>query len=135
MDRYEADIEWHRQREDEEERELLVALASHENPNISGYRATDSRFHLLLADSCRNEQAAEAVRRARAEFFIWADALWDQDWSSWSEGVTRVRLEHEAIARAVAMGDGNTAATRMEEHLSRALAGFQKVVLELHDAR
>jgi DNA-binding FadR family transcriptional regulator len=118
----------------DQERELLVALASHESPDISGYRATDSRFHLLLAETCRNEQAAEAVRRARAEFFIWADALWDQDWGRWSDGVTRVRLEHEAIARAVAMADAETAEARMEEHLARALAGFQEVVQGLRDS-
>ena len=116
-----------------EEREALVALASHESPDISGYRAADSRFHLLLAETCRNQQAAEAVRRARAEFFIWADALWDQDWGRWSDGVTRVRLEHEAISRAVAMGDAEAAEKRMEEHLARALAGFQDVVGGLRD--
>jgi GntR family transcriptional repressor for pyruvate dehydrogenase complex len=121
------------ERSTDQERELLVALASHESPDISGYRATDSQFHLLLAEMCCNQQAAEAVRRARAEFFIWADALWDQDWDRWSDGVTRVRLEHEAIARAVASGDAQAAEKRMQEHLARALAGFQEVVERLRD--
>jgi DNA-binding GntR family transcriptional regulator len=106
----------------------LRRLAAAEATNVASYRALDSRFHLEVARCSRNDYAVEAIERARREFFVWADAVTQAPWSDMSRIARNSEAEHEAIAEAIASGDPDAAAGRMQAHLERGGRLFRRYV-------
>jgi DNA-binding FadR family transcriptional regulator len=107
----------------------LCALAAETATSVARYRAIDSRFHLLLAHASENRYAVDAVTRARASLFAWADALWGgEDWERHAPTVQASLAEHVRIADAVAAGDGASAEQAMEAHLRTASAAFSGII-------
>lgn len=111
------------------ERTAIVDLAREDAGSVAHYRALDSRFHLAIARACGNRMAFEALKRARAEFFTWADAFFDIEWKPQLVWSRESEAEHRAIANAIAKGQGEHAAGLMTGHLMAALQIYEEIVV------
>lgn len=119
---------WAAERADARQRGELRELVAEVPTSISTYRALDSRFHLALAVVCDNRYALEALRRAREEFFVWADGFFDTAWTPHHPNVHTSTHEHAEIAEAVVGGDGERAALLMAEHLQRSADIYAEII-------
>lgn len=106
-----------------EQREVIGKLAAAQPESLAHYRTLDSRFHLALGESSGNRLVLEALRRARAEFFVWADVLWMLR-ESLSEETEESGKQHVAIAEAILERDPERAATEMIRHLEWARSSY-----------
>jgi DNA-binding FadR family transcriptional regulator len=109
-------------------RKELERLAGEQATTVASYRAQDSRFHLEVARCSENLYALEAIERARREFFIWADAVAQAEWSQLTKVARRSEADHVAIAAAIADGDAEAAGELMHDHLSRGTRTFRRFV-------
>lgn len=88
---------------------------------ISQFLATDSEFHLTIADAGRNKLIAQAINDARAAMFL-------------PVGRVFVRLEdeshahHEEIYSAIKDGDGDRAASAMGLHIEATRSSLHNLV-------
>jgi DNA-binding FadR family transcriptional regulator len=115
------------------ERRAIEKLLAGEAGTVESYHRLDSEFHQAVAAASHNEVMAEAIERARADFFLIANALWvNVDWAR-----TRGRDEHAGqlfrddhapIAEAIAEGDVAAARERMVEHLEATGRQFQTLL-------
>lgn len=112
----------------EAERASLSSIAGLAADGVATYRALDSRFHLALARASRNPHAIAAIERARAEFFMWADALLEVPWGDLASDARASEADHVAIASAVSRGHRHKAAELMASHLRRATADFERFI-------
>jgi DNA-binding FadR family transcriptional regulator len=117
------------------ERSELCQLAATPVHGIADYRALDSKFHLRVAEMADNQLGLEAIQRARTEFFMWADALWDRSWGDHMPGMMTVSEQHEAIADAIAAGKSSKAHEAMRTHLVDASDSFESVIAVLDRER
>jgi GntR family transcriptional repressor for pyruvate dehydrogenase complex len=111
------------ERANHEQRETIARIAVEQPATLSHYRTLDSRFHLAIGEACGNRLVLEAVRDARAEFFVWADALWMPS-ESLSEETETSGAQHTLIAKAIRRRDPARARQRMIEHLEWSRSSF-----------
>lgn len=84
-------------------------------PDVHEAIPLDYRFHVILADNCRNTLAADMLRTCRTLLSIWMDrALRSADDAIESLG------EHETILRAVEKHDPEAAEHAMRAHMRTA---------------
>jgi DNA-binding FadR family transcriptional regulator len=105
------------------QRTKIMRLAARESRTLAEYRTLDSRFHVEIAENCRNTYLAAAIQNARSSFFQWADALWMLS-ESFSAATDDSIDRHRRIAAAIVDGDGDRAATEMVEHLEASATAF-----------
>jgi DNA-binding FadR family transcriptional regulator len=105
------------------QREKIMRLAAREARTLAEYRTLDSRFHVEIAENCRNRHLAVAIENARSSFFQWADALWmlSESFSPATEDSTN---RHRRIAAAIMDEDGESAAIEMIRHLDASASAF-----------
>jgi DNA-binding FadR family transcriptional regulator len=101
-----------------EQRGMLVSEASRTAATVAGFRANDSRFHMLLAESCGNRYAKDAIEQTRSGLFRWLDLRW----SRLTEEARVTESQHRAIALAVLEGEADMAERLMTQHLEHAAA-------------
>jgi GntR family transcriptional repressor for pyruvate dehydrogenase complex len=101
----------------------IAELAEATPESLARYRALDSRFHLAIGEACGNGLILDGVRRARADFFIWADAVWILS-ETLSEETETSGEQHRAIANAVVKGDPVRAERNMTTHLEWSYSSF-----------
>lgn len=87
------------------------------------YRAADSRFHLAIAQAAGNHYLLDAIRTARAGFYVWADAVWlAQDFEREVKPcIVEAADYHRRIAVAIARGSAEEAESAMRDHLVESL--------------
>ncbi|WP_316668402.1 FadR/GntR family transcriptional regulator [uncultured Propionibacterium sp.] len=84
-------------------------------PDVEEAIPLDYRFHVVLADSCRNTLAADMLRTCRTLLSIWMDrALRSVD------DAVESLSEHETILRAVEGHDAEAAEQAMRAHMRTA---------------
>lgn len=110
-------------RDEADLRRLELAVDELEAVNdVSGLRRADARFHLAVAQAAGNPMLEQAVVGAREAMFVPIDVL------PYRPAVRRTRLEHTAIAAAIAEGDAPAAGARMTAHVHRSLAELRQVL-------
>lgn len=101
--------------------ELEALLARMENPGIAReeFNDLDTAFHIALAEAGGNRLVADMTTAIRAsmQLPILQAAQLSGGWPTIRE---RLRQGHRDIVEAVAAGDGDTAATCVEEHIRYA---------------
>ena len=111
------------------ERLAIRGLAEGSPDSMMSFRALDSRFHLAIADACGNRQLRQIIRDARAEFFRWADAAWEQiDWQSLTPETRSFSVRHRPIAEAIVEGDSARAEACVTAHLEEGKIQFFDVI-------
>lgn len=111
------------------QRDRILELSHCQAENIRVFRAYDSRFHLAIVEACGNPLFLEPVRNARADFFLWADALWSQrEWGALTREQRDFERSHRPIAHAIHCGDPDSAAAATREHLEISARSFQDVL-------
>lgn len=112
----------------DDDRREIVRIAEQVPVSVAAYRALDSRFHVAIAGACGNTLARDAIRRAREEFFTWADAFFDVVWTPDLEMAMTSQREHVAIAHAIAAGDPDGARRLTSEHIRVSAADYEAIV-------
>jgi DNA-binding FadR family transcriptional regulator len=105
------------------ERSTISQLANVTPDSLVQYRALDSRFHLAIGEACGNGPLLEAVRQARADFFIWADAVWILS-ETLSDETETSGEQHLAITNAINESDATQAEQNMTMHLEWSRSSF-----------
>ena len=103
-----------------EERDLGLLRDSIESmrealPDLEKVIPLDYRFHVVLADGCRNDLAADMLRTCRTLLSIWLDRALRSE----ADAVESLG-EHEMILRAVERHDVEAAEQAMRAHMRTA---------------
>ena len=99
-----------------EQRGQLVTEAARTATTVAGFRANDSRFHMLLAEACGNPYAKEAIEQTRTGLFRWLDRFWTR----LTKHAKTSESEHMGIALAVLHKEADEAERLMTLHLEGA---------------
>jgi DNA-binding GntR family transcriptional regulator len=97
----------------------MIAVKPRSEPRfIQEARATDSRLHDLIADSCGNAFLAQEIARLKALFRAFRDVAWErsEERNDFHRLAEEAR-EHLAIVEALLAGDAKTAARAMARHI------------------
>jgi len=99
----------------------VEALAA--SQDAESFRASDSEFHLAIAEAAGNRRLLRSLLVSRAELYRWRDLLRMPYYPGRNE------VEHREIAIAIAAGDAERAAVAMTQHLQQAQESFWQDVL------
>lgn len=109
---------WAAERADAQAIQLLqgsIAMMHEALPDLEKAVTLDYRFHVILADSCHNDLAADLLRTCRTLLSIWMNrALRSVD-----DAIASL-TEHETILRAIERHDVGSAEQAMRAHMRTA---------------
>ncbi len=92
-------------------------------------RATDSRLHDLVAESCGNAFLAKELSRLKILFRAFRDVAWEADEARNDfHRLAEEAHEHLAIVEALLSGDGKSAAAAMARHIRSGLRYWSRAL-------
>lgn len=92
-------------------RQAIEALPTDDDSPLDVFREADGRFHAAITRAARNPRIEQAVRKARSDLFIPADAI------DFKHEVETTRREHLKIHQAIVDQDSATAVACVVSHI------------------
>lgn len=95
------------------------SLAIVEAEDVDGYDGLNRAFHKTIYEATHNDFLAEQATAIRSRLAAFRRMQLRQ-----GDRMRRSRLEHDAVMRAIAQGDGEKAARRMRAHMLNAASAL-----------